>query len=70
LFAIFLTIIIGGGNIRLRTDQMSGILLCLENTGLSLIPFPCLKDFKARASGPRTIEYKIGEVFGQTQSTT
>ncbi len=27
--------------------------------------FPYLKGFKARASGPDTIEYKIGEIFGE-----
>ena len=30
--------------------------------------FPYLKDFKARASGPRTIEYKIGEIFGEIKN--
>jgi type I restriction enzyme M protein len=27
--------------------------------------FPYLKGFKARATGPNTIEYKIGEIFGE-----
>jgi type I restriction enzyme M protein len=27
--------------------------------------FPYLRKFKARASGPNTIEYKIGEIFGE-----
>ena len=30
--------------------------------------FPYLKGFKARASGPDTIEYKIGEIFGEIPS--
>ncbi len=30
--------------------------------------FPYLKGFKAKASGPNTIEYKIGEIFGEIQN--
>ena len=30
--------------------------------------FPHLKDFKQKASGPNTIEYKIGEIFGEIQN--
>jgi len=30
--------------------------------------FPYLMGFKARASGPDTIEYKIGEIFGEIKS--
>lgn len=30
--------------------------------------FPYLKDFKARASGRRTVEYKIGEIFGEIKN--
>jgi type I restriction enzyme M protein len=30
--------------------------------------FPYLAGFKQRASGPNTIEYKIGEVFGETKN--
>jgi type I restriction enzyme M protein len=30
--------------------------------------FPYLKDFKQRASGPNTIEYKIGEIFGEIKN--
>jgi type I restriction-modification system DNA methylase subunit len=30
--------------------------------------FPYLAGFKQRASGPNTIEYKIGEVFGEIQN--
>lgn len=30
--------------------------------------FPCLAGFKQRASGPNTIEYKIGEVFGEIKN--
>ncbi|HNK54096.1 MAG TPA: type I restriction-modification system subunit M N-terminal domain-containing protein, partial [Ottowia sp.] len=30
--------------------------------------FPYLAGFKARASGPNTIEYKIGEVFGEIKN--
>jgi type I restriction enzyme M protein len=30
--------------------------------------FPYLADFKQRASGPNTIEYKIGEVFGEIKN--
>lgn len=30
--------------------------------------FPYLRGFKGRASGPNTIEYKIGEIFGETKN--
>ena len=30
--------------------------------------FPYLRDFKQKASGPNTIEYKIGEIFGEIKS--
>ncbi|MGC1485971.1 MAG: type I restriction-modification system subunit M N-terminal domain-containing protein, partial [Candidatus Acidiferrum sp.] len=30
--------------------------------------FPYLQGFKARASGPNTIEYKIGEIFGEIKN--
>ncbi len=30
--------------------------------------YPYLQGFKARASGPNTIEYKIGEIFGEISS--
>ena len=30
--------------------------------------FPYLHDFKAKASGPQTLEYKIGEVFGEIKN--
>jgi type I restriction enzyme M protein len=30
--------------------------------------FPCLKGFKQRATGPDTIEYKIGEIFGEIKN--
>ncbi len=30
--------------------------------------FPYLRKFKARASGPNTIEYKIGEIFGELKN--
>lgn len=30
--------------------------------------FPYLKKFKARASGPNTVEYKIGEIFGELKN--
>lgn len=30
--------------------------------------FPYLKDFKQKASGPNTIEYKIGEIFGEIKN--
>jgi len=30
--------------------------------------FPYLQKFKARASGPNTIEYKIGEIFGELKN--
>jgi type I restriction enzyme M protein len=30
--------------------------------------FPCLHGFKERASGPDTIEYKIGEIFGEIKN--
>ena len=32
------------------------------------IVFPYLKGFKGRASGPDTIEYKIGEIFGEIEN--
>ncbi|MEQ1898722.1 MAG: N-6 DNA methylase [Vicinamibacterales bacterium] len=30
--------------------------------------FPCLHGFKARATGPDTIEYKVGEIFGEIKN--
>ena len=30
--------------------------------------FPCLRGFKERAAGPNTIEYKIGEIFGEIKN--
>ncbi len=30
--------------------------------------FPCLHGFKAKATGPNTIEYKIGEIFGEIKN--
>jgi type I restriction enzyme M protein len=30
--------------------------------------FPYLQGFKARAAGPDTIEYKIGEIFSEIRS--
>ncbi len=30
--------------------------------------FPCLHSFKQKASGPNTIEYKIGEIFGEIKN--
>jgi type I restriction enzyme M protein len=30
--------------------------------------FPYLQGFKQRASGPNTIEYKIGEIFGEIKN--
>jgi type I restriction enzyme M protein len=30
--------------------------------------FPYLRDFKQKASGPNTIEYKIGEIFGEIKN--
>ena len=30
--------------------------------------FPYLQDFKQKASGPNTIEYKIGEIFGEIKN--
>ncbi|HEU5117314.1 MAG TPA: N-6 DNA methylase [Isosphaeraceae bacterium] len=30
--------------------------------------FPYLRGFKARAAGPNTLEYKIGEIFGEIQN--
>ncbi|MCC6401001.1 MAG: type I restriction-modification system subunit M N-terminal domain-containing protein, partial [Flavobacteriales bacterium] len=30
--------------------------------------FPYLKGFKQRATGPNTIEYKIGEIFGEIKN--
>ncbi|HEV7867484.1 MAG TPA: type I restriction-modification system subunit M N-terminal domain-containing protein [Chthoniobacteraceae bacterium] len=32
--------------------------------------FPCLHGFKQRATGPDTIEYKIGEIFGENKITS
>lgn len=30
--------------------------------------FPCLHGFKQKASGPNTIEYKIGDIFGEIKN--
>lgn len=30
--------------------------------------FPCLRGFKAKAAGPNTLEYKIGEIFGEIKN--
>ena len=35
---------------------------------VSLKLFPYLKGFKLKASGPNTIEYKIGEIFGEIEN--
>ena len=32
--------------------------------------FPYLQGFKARAAGPNTIEYKIGEIFGEIKNAS
>ena len=48
-----------------HNTALSGDDLCdFVNTKL----FPYLHKFKARASGPNTIEYKIGEIFGEIKN--
>jgi type I restriction enzyme M protein len=49
------------GNIDHNLAQTGDDLKDFVNTKL----FPYLKGFKARATGPNTIEYKIGEIFGE-----
>lgn len=49
------------GNIDLNRAQTGDDLKEFVNSKL----FPYLKGFKIRATGPNTIEYKIGEIFGE-----
>jgi type I restriction enzyme M protein len=46
------------------TEQTSWLLFLKVDQKL----FPCLRGFKQRASGPLTIEYKIGEIFGEIKN--
>ena len=44
-------------------------MLCLSRRALSDDElFPYLKGFKQRATSSKTIEYKIGEIFGEIKS--
>ncbi len=52
------------GKIDLNKAQTGDDLRDFVNTKL----FPYLHGFKQRASGPNTIEYKIGEIFGETKN--
>ena len=47
-------------NTALTGDDLSD---CVNQT-----LFPYLHDFKQRATGPNTIEYKIGEIFGEIKN--
>ena len=49
------------GKLDHNTAQTGDDLLAFVNGKL----FPYLHGFKARASGPNTLEYKIGEIFGE-----
>ena len=53
-----------GGQIDHNTAQTGDDLLTFVNQKL----FPYLHGFKAKATGPNTIEYKIGEIFGEIKN--
>jgi type I restriction enzyme M protein len=52
------------GNIDHNTALTGDDLLAFVNQRL----FPYLQGFKAKATGPNTIEYKIGEIFGEIKN--
>jgi len=52
------------GKIDHNTAQTGDDLLAFINQKL----FPYLHGFKAKATGPNTIEYKIGEIFGEIKN--
>ena len=52
------------GKIDHNTAQTGDDLVVFVNQKL----FPYLHGFKARATGPNTIEYKIGEIFGEIKN--
>ena len=52
------------GKIDHNTAQTGDDLLAFVNQKL----FPYLHGFKAKATGPNTIEYKIGEIFGEIKN--
>jgi len=52
------------GKIDHNTAQTGDDLLSFVNQKL----FPYLHGFKAKATGPNTIEYKIGEIFGEIKN--
>jgi type I restriction enzyme M protein len=52
------------GKIDYKVAMTGGDLLDFVNQKL----FPYLHSFKAKASGPNTIEYKIGEIFGEIKN--
>ena len=52
------------GRIDHNTAQTGDDLLAFVNQKL----FPYLHGFKAKATGPNTIEYKIGEIFGEIKN--
>ena len=53
-----------GGKIDYNRARTGADLLSYVNEEL----FPYLEGFKQRATGPNTIEYKIGEIFGEIRS--
>jgi type I restriction enzyme M protein len=52
------------GKIDHNTAQTGDDLITFVNQKL----FPYLQGFKAKATGPNTIEYKIGEIFGEIKN--
>ena len=52
------------GKIDHNKTQTGDDLIAFVNDKL----FPHLKGFKAKATGPNTIEYKIGEIFGEIKN--
>ena len=52
------------GKVDHNTALTGDDLIALVNDKL----FPYLQGFKAKASGPNTIEYKIGEIFGEIKN--
>ncbi len=54
----------GGGKIDHNRAQTGDDLRDFVNTGL----FPYLHGFRQRATGPDTIQYKIGEIFGEIKN--
>ncbi|MGH3711070.1 MAG: N-6 DNA methylase, partial [Pseudonocardiaceae bacterium] len=55
---------LAGGRIDHNKAQTGDDLVDFVNDKL----FPYLRGFKAKASGPQTLEYKIGEIFGEIKN--